>query len=190
VTYESVATYQCQNDESWHGKRFLVVTARGRTKKACGKVALQRTIDVIKDLGDAVNKINGSTDNYTWDVNLGTDTYDGDSEVVGKLDLQTGKRPDEKTKKVEEKKDEKKDTAKKETTEQKQTNTSGGGGTGTTNKKPRKQVAPSTNKTTSQNPNPNSNILPGVIVLGVGVGLGMRHGGDRHGDDHGDFGGR
>ena len=125
ITYESIGTLQCPP----YNKLYKVMTARGRTKKECGKSAIERTVEIIKDMATSLP----DADKYKWDVNPGTRSTENDREVT-KLDLDQNKRPDETTKAADDKKaDENPKTA---------TGTGGGGTKSvTTDKKPRMAVS-------------------------------------------------
>lgn len=185
VTYESIGTYQCQDEIDpvtqivKPGERYEVVTAIGRTKRACGKIGLKRTVEIYKTLAPQ-----GQETNYTWNPGVpGGDPTPGDQEI-GKLDLGLDQKPDQTTKKIEE--------AKTEQQPEKTTpNSSTGGGTGTgkTEKHPKKSVtrthrrAAKTNTVTGTHQDGGE----GLVVFGIG-GLGRLGGGRGHGEDHRDHG--
>jgi hypothetical protein len=200
ITYEDLGTYQCPAGEPWNGKKFLIVSARGRTDKPCAKRAIIRTREIIQDLGNAVNLGQGSEDNYTWGADPGVQELPDDSTITGLAPVEPGKRPDETTKPVGAASNSDGGTT---TGSNGGTTTGTSGGTAstggntsssgtTTGRRPRKQTTKKTGSTVSQaqsqspsSPSSNASIPIGVgIGIGLGLGMGLHGGGDR-GDFHG-----
>jgi len=197
VTYESIASYDCRSDDKdWTGQqRFWVITATGRTNKRCGKIGVQRTVEIYSGLGKAP----GYEGNYTWNPGPFADTtYPGDADIA-RLDTGTGDRPDENSKKAEDKPGDTKDTAKDNPKDQKPLKTetgktetgktvTPGTGTGQVEKRPRKEVKHKTTKhrrAKIDNNQPASSggmspetaaAISTIIDVGVGIGLSRSRG--------------
>jgi hypothetical protein len=170
ITYESYGTLQCPNDDTWKGKRFWVVTARGRTTKPCGKTAIERTVEIIRELTKDDTTTGGDT--YSWNATPGEQRFPNDSEVGKLVTVDAGKRPDETTKTA--------DSEKKTELKTVKSSTSSG-----TNKRPRKEVKRSDTRKhrtvrarTEQTPAASGGaaardvVVPAMIGVGIGIGMG------------------
>jgi hypothetical protein len=199
VTYQSIASYQCPGNEdpTTHvytpGEVLRVVTAIGRTKRACSKIGIQRTIEIYKTLAPA-----GQESSYIWNPGpLGGDPTPGDEEVA-KLDLGLDSRPNQTTKKVEEPKNSettpKTNTGKVEEPKKSETtpntNTGAGASAGKAEKRPRKAVKRTNKKsyrTHAASRTQQQDVhTQELIGIGIGIGLGLGGRGD-HRDDRRDF---